>query len=103
MPLPNDILPKMLTAAEQAGGAQWGSFSNHLNGFVQSLAQNSAQIAVDYETGAINQQQARVLLDGISDATAMLQNYATETLRLAAQNAINAAIGVLWSAIMALK
>jgi hypothetical protein len=103
MPLANDLLQKMLSAAEGAVGSEWGTFSGDIAAFAQNLLADSAQTARDFESGAITQGQAKVQFDGIADATAMLANYSDQALKQAAQDALNAAIGVLWAAILALR
>jgi hypothetical protein len=101
MALPNNILQQMLAAAAQAAGAQWGTFSSDVEGFAQQLVQESGQTAADLAAGNITQAQAKVQFDGIADASEMIANYTEESVKLAAQNAVNAAVGVLWTAIAA--
>jgi len=93
-----DLVDDMLAAAADAAGAQWGTISADITGFVENLAADSAQTAAKLTQGAITPADAKVELAGLEDQGALIGLYAEEAEQLAAQNAINAAIGVLWAA-----
>jgi hypothetical protein len=101
MPLPPDLLQKMLTAAESAAGAQWKIFSADVTTFAQNLIHDTTQTATDLAAGAITESEAKTQIDAIADESTMIANYADESVKLAAQNALNAATAVLTTAIQA--
>jgi hypothetical protein len=101
VPLPNDILQQMLAAAQNAAGGQWATFSSDVEDIAKDLLQRGAEIQQQLAAGQISQADAKIELDGVADATAMLGNYTDESVKLAAQKAINAALGVLQKAVLA--
>jgi hypothetical protein len=103
MAFPADIVQQMLAAAEKAAGAEWGTVCKDIRGFSEDLAKLSAETAEDLARGSITEDEAQVLFQGMIHTSAMMANYAEEATRIAAQNAINAAIGVLWTAISSVK
>ncbi len=103
MAFPADIVQQMLAAAAHAAGADWGKISKDVEGFAADLAKVSAETAENLATGAITEEEAHVLFNGMIHTSAMIANYTEEATQIAAQNAINAAIGVLWAAISSVK
>ena len=101
MSLPDDILQKMLDAAKTAAGAQWTTFSDDIRTFSQNLLDDGKNIADNLRIGRISEAEAKVELDAVSDEADMIANYTTESVKIAAQNAVNAAVGALWEAIKA--
>jgi hypothetical protein len=103
MAFPANIVQQMLAAAAKAAGAEWGEISKDVGRFSEDLAKVSAEIAEDLANGSISVDEAHVLFQGMIHISAMIANYAEEATKIAAQNAINAATGVLWSVISSAK
>lgn len=99
--LPGDILQQMLDAAKTAAGTQWSTFSGDMRTFAQNVLDDTKMTTENLAQGKITEDEAKILFDGIVGEGKMIANYAQESLKLAAQNAINAASNVLWSAIKA--
>jgi hypothetical protein len=97
--LPDNILQQMLAAAEGAAKGRWDRLSADVTAFAENLLQDKRTTVDDLASGAITELAAEVQFDGIRDQAAMLGNYMDEELKLAAQDAINAAVDVLWDAI----
>ena len=93
------VVDDMLKAAAEAAGAQWGTVSSDLETFARNLARNSAGVAADLQSGQITPTEARVELDELEDQADIIRNYAEQAAKLAAEQAINAAVNVLWLAI----
>ena len=92
-------LDDMLAAAEAAAGANWNTIRGDLQNFAKNLVQDSAQTAADFAAGAITAEDVKVQLEGLEDQAAIIKNYAVTAVKEAAQDAINAALGVLLTAI----
>jgi hypothetical protein len=101
MALPDTILQTMLSAAEGAAGKAWSNISSKLQTIAQNVLDDSKQTAEDAATGAITASEAKVQLDGIHDEIDMAAYFSEEALKIAAQNALNAAMDALWSAVQA--
>jgi hypothetical protein len=103
MALPGNILQQMLIEAEKQAGADWGVVSTDVQAFAEDIAGQSATIANSLAAGQIDEQDAKMEFDLVKDQVAMEKDYITAAAKIAAQNAINAAIGVLWTAILSAK
>jgi competence protein ComGC len=103
MALPGNIVQQMLAAAETQAGAHWGVVASDIEAFAADIAAQSATIAQAVAGGQIDEQDAKMEFDLVRDQCAMEKDYVTAAAKIAAQNAINAALGVLWSAILAGK
>jgi hypothetical protein len=101
--LPGNIVQQMLAEAAKQAGSNWGVVSADVEEFAGDIAGQSAAIAQALAAGQIDEQDARLEFDLVKDQLAMAKDYVTAAAKIAAQNAINAAIGVLWSAILAVK
>jgi CHASE3 domain sensor protein len=101
MVLHEDILQQMLAAAAGASKEAWSGLAAKFPGIAQAVLDDAKQTAEDAASGAITPGEAKVQLAGIRDEIDMAAYFADEALKIAAQNALNAALDVLWSAVQA--
>ncbi len=89
----------MLNAAQAAAGNTWNTiqhdFASDLKGVLQSAATIEAQLAANQ----ITQAEAEVLLRNQSALLFILSQEVELDAEIVVQNAVNAAIDVLWTAV----
>jgi hypothetical protein len=93
------VVQQMLTAAAHAAGAQWGTIRADLEAFATNLANDCTATAANLAAGTITPDDARAEMRDEANEAAIIANYAELTAKRAAEDAINAAIDVLWAAI----
>ena len=91
----------MLSAAASAAGGDWNTIEGDLKNFVTTLTANGDSIATQAANGGWDDREIADQLAIMGDLAAMVADYATVALKKAAQDAANAAIGVLVTAIKA--
>ncbi len=91
----------MLNAAKAAAGDTWGKIQHDFASDLDNVLRNAAKIEADLAAGDLNQDEAEVLLSNQSRTLFILSQEAEVDAELAAQNAINAAIDLLWAAVKA--
>jgi hypothetical protein len=97
----NTLLDQMLAAALTAAGANWGIIKDDLGTFSKNLIDDSARIAGDLASGAIDKDDANIQFQMLADYSAIIANYAEDAVKVAVQAAYNAAVDTLWAAIAA--
>jgi len=91
----------MLDAAKAAAGDTWGKIQHDFASDLDDVLRNAAKIEANLAAGNLNQDEAEVLLRNQSRTLFILSQEAEVEAELVAQNAINAAIDVLWAAVKA--
>jgi hypothetical protein len=91
----------MLDAAKAAAGDTWGKIQHDFATDLGNVLRNAAKIEANLAAGDLNQDEAEVLLRNQSRTLFILSQEAEVDAELVAQNAINAAIDVLWAAVKA--
>ena len=89
----------MLDAAKAAAGDTWGKIQHDFASDLDDVLRNAAKIEANLAAGNLNQDEAEVLLRNQSRTLFILSQEAEVEAELVAQNAINAAIDVLWAAV----
>ncbi len=95
------MVEQMLAAAEAAAGTDWGTIQADLTAFANTLVVNSGDIAQKVAAGELDDQEAADDLVILGDLAGMLEDYAEVALKKVLQDAANAAIGVLVTAMKA--
>jgi hypothetical protein len=88
-----------LDAAKAAAGDTWGAIQHDFASDLGNVLRNAAKIEANLAAGDLNQDEAEVLLRNQSRTLFILSQEAEVDAELVAQNAINAAIDVLWAAV----
>jgi hypothetical protein len=89
----------MLRAAEAAAGGTWSKIQHDFTSDVRNVLNNAAQIEQQLLTGQLSEEEAEILLKNQSRLLFMLSREAVVDSRIVVQNAINAAVDVLWDAV----
>lgn len=97
--LPADLPQKMLQAAGAAAGREFDAFKADMTDLTRQLAQQAELCATHLTEGSISAEEAREELEALIEASTMLADLAEVEARVAAQDAINAAMDVLWAAV----
>lgn len=91
----------MLDAAKAAAGDTWGKIQHDFASDLGNVLRNAAKIETNLAAADLNQDEAEVLLRNQSRTLFILTQEAEVDAEVVAQNAINAAIDVLWAAVKA--
>jgi hypothetical protein len=91
----------MLQAAEAAAGGTWSKIRHDFTSDVRNVLSNAAKIEQQLLAGRLNEEEAEILLRNQSRLLFMLSREAAVDSRIVVQNAINAAVDVLWDAVKA--
>ena len=94
-----DTLEKMLAAARIAAGAHWNVVSDYLEKEFAMATKEAKAIALEVAAGTKTPEQAKIELQSIEDSLQDVRLALTVEAKAAAQEAINAALDVLWSAV----
>jgi hypothetical protein len=95
----NDTLEKMLAAAEAAAGVHWNDMRDYLRNEFAIAEDEAAKIAMEVAGGAKTPEQARIELQSVKDSLKDVELALSVEAKAAAQDAINAALDVLRSAV----
>lgn len=91
----DDVLDKMIEAAKNVLGANWSAATGTLKPVFESLAKAAADIEAQKIAGTITAEDARddiaIVKDSLSEAADALKGQGL----IAAEEAVNAAIGIL--------
>jgi hypothetical protein len=91
----DDILKKMVGAATTSLGAKWPTISALATTSLKTLAQNFVNVEQMLNAGTINQAQAKLMIDMQKNSLQTVLLSEEGLGLLAAQDAINAVIGVV--------
>jgi hypothetical protein len=91
----------MLNAAAAAAGATWNKVQHNFASDLEEVLRSAAEIEADLAAGTVSEDIGEEMLKDQSRALFVLTQEAAVEDRVAAQNAINAAIDVLWTAVKA--
>lgn len=89
----------MFDAAKGAAGNTWGKIQHDFASDLGAVLRNGAGIEAQLKAGALSDAEAEDLLRDQSAVLFILSQEAIVDGEVAAQNAINAAIDVLWAAV----
>jgi hypothetical protein len=89
----------MLRAAEAAAGGSWNQIRHDFASDVRNVLGNAARIEQQLLAGELSEEEAEILLRNQSRLLFMLSREAAVGGRIVVQNAINAAVDVLWDAV----
>lgn len=95
----SSLAQSMLVAVEQVLGAHWNDVRPFAEMEMQKLAATAAHIEAGHAAGTINDVQAKILLRMQANASQAVLTSVETVGMIAAQDAINAAIQVLTSAV----
>jgi len=90
-----------LNAARTAAGATWGQIQHNFDKDINAVIENGANIEILLKTNQISEDDAADLLKEESLSLFILSQEMIVDGEVIAQNAINAAIDVLWTAVKA--
>jgi hypothetical protein len=91
----------MLDAAAAAAAGTWTVVQHDFAGDLENVLRNAALIEAKLTAGTLDEDEAEEMLKDQSRVLFVLSQEAIVKGRVAAQNAINAAIDVLWTAVKA--
>jgi hypothetical protein len=91
----------MLQAAEAAAGGTWNKIQHDFASDVRNVLSNAARIEEQLRSGQLIDEEAEVLLKNQSRLLFILSREAIVDSKILVQNAVNAAIDVLWDAVKA--
>jgi len=94
-----NTLEKMLAAARIAAGAHWNVVSDYLEKEFAEATKEAKAIALEVPAGTKTAEQAKIELQSIEDSLQDVRLALTMEAKAAAQQAINAALEVLRSAV----
>jgi hypothetical protein len=91
----------MFDAAQRAAGNAWGKIQHDFASDLGGVLRNAARIEEQLRVNALSEPDAEDLLRAQSNTLFILSQEAEVEAEVLAQNAINAAIDVLWTAVKA--
>jgi hypothetical protein len=94
-----DILEKMLVAAKSAAGVHWKDVRDYLEREFAQAKEEAKAIALEVANEVKTPAQAKIELQAIEDSLRDVKLALTVDAKAAAQDAINAALDVLRSAV----
>ncbi len=94
-----NTLQKMLSAARIAAGAHWNVVSDYLEKEFAMATKEAKAIALEVAAGTKTPEQAKIELQSVEDSLQDVRLALTVEAKAAAQEAINAALDVLRSAV----
>ena len=94
-----DILEKMLAAAKSAAGVHWNDVRDYLERELAQAKEEAKAIALEVANEVKTPAQAAIELQAIKDSLHDVRLALTVDAKAAAQDAINAALEVLGSAV----
>jgi hypothetical protein len=89
----------MLQAAEAAAGGTWNKIQHDFASDVRNVLNNAAGIEEQLRTGQLSEEEAEILLKNQSRLLFILSRKAIVDSKILVQNAVNAAIDVLWDTV----
>jgi hypothetical protein len=92
-------LEKMLAAAESKAGVHWQNIRGYLENEFERARQEAAAIALEVAQGTKTPAQAKIEFEAIEESLRDVKLALTVEAKAAAQEAINAALDVLRSAV----
>jgi hypothetical protein len=94
-----NTLTKMLAAARIAAGGHWNVIRDYLEQEFAAAQKEAKAIALEVRAGAKTPEQAKIELQSVEDSLQDVKLALTVEAKAAAQEAINAALEVLRSAV----
>ena len=94
-----DTLKKMLAAAEAAAGVHWNDVREYLKNEFAIAKEEAEEIALEVAAGTKTPEQAKIELQSIKESLEDVKLALNVEAKAAAQDAINAALDVLRSAV----
>jgi hypothetical protein len=92
-------LENMLAAAKSAAGVHWNDVRDYMNRELAAAQAEARGIALEVANGVKTPEQAKIELQSIKDSLEDVKLALTVAAKAAAQDAINAALGVLRAAV----
>ena len=89
----------MMKAAEAAAGGTWSRIQHDFASDLDNILRNAAKIEAQLRAGQLSEAEAQDLLEDQSRLLFILSRETIVNSEIVAQNAINAAIDVLWDAV----
>ena len=93
------VSKNMFDAAQKAAGNTWGEIQHDFASDLGGVLRNAARIEEQLKADALSEADAEELLRAQSNTLFILSQEAEVEAEVVAQNAINAAIDVLWTAV----
>jgi hypothetical protein len=94
-----DVAKQMLDAARQSAGSTWGQIQHDFVADLGRVLRNGAEIEARMASRELSEIEGKDLLEDQSRILFVLSQEGEEDAEILAQNAINAAIDVLWMAV----
>jgi hypothetical protein len=91
----------MLNAAKGAAAGTWPKIQHDFASDLGSVLRNAAKIEAQLAAGGLTEEEAKELLDDQSTTLFMLTVEVQQGAKILVQNAVNAAIDALWTAVKA--
>ncbi len=96
-----NVATAMLNAAKGAAAGTWPKIQHDFASDLGAVLRNASKIEAELVAGNLTQDQARELLGDQSATLFMLTAEVEEDAKILVQNAVNAAIDALWTAVKA--
>jgi hypothetical protein len=95
------VATAMLNAAKGAAAGMWPKIQHDFASDLGSVLRNAAKIEAQLAAGGLTEEEAKELLDDQSTTLFMLTVEVQQGAKILVQNAVNAAIDALWTAVKA--
>ena len=95
------VATAMLNAAKGAAAGTWPKIQHDFASDLGSVLRNAAKIEAQLAAGGLTEEEAKELLDDQSTTLFMLTVEVQQGSKILVQNAVNAAIDALWTAVKA--
>jgi|SRR5271169_1115139 hypothetical protein len=95
------VATAMLNAAKGAAAGTWPKIQHDFASDLGSVLRNAAKIEAQLAAGGLTEEEAKELLDDQSTTLFMLTVEVQQGAKILVQNAVNAAIDALWTAVKA--
>jgi hypothetical protein len=96
-----NVATAMLNAAKGAAAGTWPKIQHDFASDLGSVLRNAAKIEAQLAAGGLTEEEAKELLDDQSTTLFMLTVEVQQGAKILVQNAVNAAIDALWTAVKA--
>jgi hypothetical protein len=95
------VATSVLNAAKDAAAGTWPQIQHDFVSDLGAVLRNAAKIEAHLAAGELEQDEAKELLEDQSTTLFMLTVEVEQDAKILVQNAVNAAIDALWTAVMA--
>jgi hypothetical protein len=96
-----NVASAMLNAAKTAAGSTWNQIQHDFLADISTVIRNAARVEAKLAAHQLTEAEARQLIEDQKGTLTMLALEVEQDGQILVQNAVNAAMNVLWSAVRA--